>query len=200
MELDDLKKSWQQSANNIKRPQKDISEILKSRSEQPLAKLRGRFRKGIMLMPLIAAFVFMEFGHKQSFSSHFLLVYLMVFCLIMMVYFYVNYRLVSKMQSTDANLHSNLLLQTSTLKKFLKLRLFLMRSAIALFFISIEVIMYVRHGEGYESWYAHAGLFRFSVYLAIFIFFFFFTRRAINHRYRKYMQHLDLLLDEFNDH
>jgi Na+/melibiose symporter-like transporter len=199
MELDDLKKSWQQSGNNIIPPRKEISEIIKSRSEQPLARLKRRFLKGIMLMPFIAAMVFIEFSHKQSFGSRFLMAYLMVFCLVMMGYFYVNYRLVTKMQTTDTNLHSNLLLQTSTLKMLLRLRLLFMRGAIALFFISIEVIMYVRDGKGYDSWYAHSILYRLSTYLAIFIFFFFFTRLAINHRYKKYIKHLELLLKEFDD-
>jgi glucan phosphoethanolaminetransferase (alkaline phosphatase superfamily) len=199
MELDDLKKSWQLSAINMKRPQKDISEILKSRSEQPLAKLKRRFLKGIILMPLIAAFVFIEFSPKHSFGSRFLASYLIVFSLIMMAYFYVNYRLVSKMQTNDGDLHTNLLVQTGTLKRLLELRLLLMRFAIAFFFVSIEVIMYARDGHGYESWYAHAAIFRLSVYLAIFVIFFFFTRRAMNHRYRKYIQHLELLLKEFHD-
>jgi glucan phosphoethanolaminetransferase (alkaline phosphatase superfamily) len=199
MELDDLKKSWQQFDKDVTAPGRDISQILKSSSDQPLAKLKRRFRKGIILMPLIAAIVYIEFSHKHSFGSQFLVYYLVSFSLIMMVYFYVNYRLVSKMQKAEGDLHSTLVLQTKTLKRLIEMRLILMRSAIALFFISLELIMYARQGEGYNNWYANPFPFRLVVYFAVFIFFFFFTRLAINHRYKKHIEHLQHLLNEFDD-
>jgi len=199
MELDDLKKTWQQSNENIKAPQKDIRELIQSRSEQPLAKLKRRFRKGILLMPVIAAIVVIEFSRKQDFASRFLVWYLLCFCLIMMLYFYVNYRLVNRTQLSEGDVYSNLVIQTKMLTQLLQLRLLLMRGAIALFFLLLEVLMYLRHGKGYESWQAHSIFFRLAVYVVTFIFFFFFTRLAINHRYRKNIQYLQLLVKELEE-
>ena len=83
MELDELKKSWQRFGEKMKAPQKDIQELIKNRSEQPLAKLKRRFRKGILLMPAIASIVIIQFSHNSDFASHVLVWYLLCFCAIM---------------------------------------------------------------------------------------------------------------------
>ena len=197
MELDELKKSWQRFGEKMKAPQKDIQELIKNRSEQPLAKLKRRFRKGILLMPAIASIVIIQFSHNSDFASHVLVWYLLCFCAIMLVYFYVNYRLVSKMESNESDVHSNLLRQTKLLTQLLQFRLLLMRGAVALFFALVELMMYFRHGGGYESWHERPVIYRLLVYVGTFIFFFFFTRIAMNHRYRKNIRHLQDLVKAF---
>ena len=197
MELDELKKSWQRFGEKMKAPQKDIQELIKNRSEQPLAKLKRRFRKGILLMPAIASIVIIQFSHNSDFASHVLVWYLLCFCAIMLVYFYVNYRLVSKMESNESDVHSNLLRQTKLLTQLLQFRLLLMRGAVALFFALVELMMYFRHGGGYESWHERPVIYRLLVYVGTFIFFFFFTRIAMNHRYRKNIRHLLDLVKAF---
>ena len=197
MELDELKKSWQRFGEKMKAPQKDIQELIKNRSEQPLAKLKRRFRKGMLLMPAIASIVIIQFSHKSDFASHVLVRYLLCFCAIMLVYFYVNYRLVSKMESNESDVHSNLLRQTKLLTQLLQFRLLLMRGAVVLFFALVELMMYFRHGDGYESWHARPVIYRLIVYAGTFIFFFFFTRIAMNHRYRKNIRHLQDLVKAF---
>ena len=197
MELDELKKSWQRFGEKMKAPQKDIQELIKNRSEQPLAKLKRRFRKGMLLMPAIASIVIIQFSHKSDFASHVLVRYLLCFCAIMLVYFYVNYRLVSKMESNESDVHSNLLRQTKLLTQLLQFRLLLMRGAVALFFALVELMMYFRHGGGYESWHERPVIYRLLVYVGTFIFFFFFTRIAMNHRYRKNIRHLQDLVKAF---
>ena len=197
MELDELKKSWQRFGEKMKAPQKDIQELIKNRSEQPLAKLKRRFRKGMLLMPAIASIVIIQFSHNNDFASHVLVWYLLCFCAIMLVYFYVNYRLVSKMESNESDVHSNLLRQTKLLTQLLQFRLLLMRGAVALFFALVELMMYFRHGGGYESWHARPVIYRLLVYVGTFIFFFFFTRIAMNHRYRKNIRHLQDLVKAF---
>jgi hypothetical protein len=196
MELDDLKKSWQQSNATMKVPQKDIRELLQSRSEQPLAKLKRRFRKGMLLMPVIAAIMLSEFSGKKDLASHFLVWYLLCFCAVMMVYFYVNYRLVDKRQVAGGDVRSNLIHQTKMLTTFLNLRLLVMRGAIAFFFLLVEAFMYFRHGEGFQSWHARSILLRLAVYAGTFLFFFLFTRLVINHRYGRDITHLQELCKE----
>ena len=199
MELDDLKKSWQKTSETIDLGNADIRKIIRNRSEQPLAKLKRRFRKGMLLMPAVAGIMTVEFYQKKSFAVHFAYVYLLCFCAIMMLYFYVNYRLVSNMYSIEGDVRSNLVMQTKTLTRFLRLRLLLMRGALALFFILLEVLMYFGHGHDYESWQAHGLLIRASAYVLLFTVFFFFSRVAINHRYRKNIRHLEFLIKELEE-
>lgn len=197
MELDELKKNWQQYGEKIHLPQKDIQDLIKIRSEQPLEKLKRRFHKAMLLMPLVASIVIIEFSRKKDFASQFLVGYLLSFCTIMLVYFYVNYRLVSKMQLNEGDVHSNLVRQTKMLTRLLQLRLLLMRGALILFMVLAELMMYFRQGKGYESWQAHSVIYRLTMYGIVFIFFFFFTRIAINRRYRKHIQRLETLIKEF---
>lgn len=198
MELDDLKKSWRQSGEQIKAPQKDIRQLIQAGSDHPLVKLKRRFRKGMLLMPAIAAIIAIEFSHKKDFESHFASWYLLSFCAIMMVYFFVNYRLVSKMLENAGNVHANLVHQTKTLSQFLKIRLILMRGAVALFFVLHEVLKYLYSDEGH-AWQASDLFRRLPTYLFVFILFFFFTRIAMNHRYRKNIQQLQQLVKEMEE-
>ena len=196
MELENLKKSWQQSGENIRPPQKNISELIKRGSEQPLERLRRRFRKGMLLMPAVASIVIIQFGRKKDFASEFLVWYLLAFSAIMLVYFYINYRLVTRMQLNEGDVHSNLLRQTKLLTRLLTLRLLLMRGAMILFCMLSEALIYFRHGKGFESWQAHSLAYRVAIYSVIFVFFFFFTRIAINHRYRKNIERLQSLIKQ----
>ena len=196
MELEDLKKSWQVFGENIAPPKKEIAELIRSGSEQPLEKLKARFRKGMLLMPLVAAVVIIQFSHKKDFASQFLVWYLVCFSAVMLVYFSVNYRLVTKMQSNEGDVLSNLVRQTKLLTRLLQLRLLLMRGAMILFCVLSELLIYFRNGKGFESWQAHSITYRLSVYTLIFVLFFFFTRIAINHRYRKNILRLQSLIKE----
>lgn len=73
-----------------------------------------------------------------------------------------------------------------------------MRGAVALFFVLNELLKYLYHADG-QVWQAQDFFRRLPVYLAVFIFFFFFTRFAMNHRYRKNIQQLQRLVKEMEE-
>jgi hypothetical protein len=150
----------------------------------------------MLLMPFVAAIVLIQFSDKKDFAAQFLVWYLLSFSSVMLVYFYVNYRLVSNMQLNEGDVRSHLIQQTKSLSRLLQLRLLLMRGAMVLFFALSELLMYLRHGKGYESWQAHSLQFRLALYVIVFVFFFFFTRIAINHRYKNNIQRLQALIKE----
>lgn len=193
MELDDLKQSWQKATERAERPNRDVQEMLQNRSEGPVAQLKRRFRKGLLLMPALVGISFFEL-HADNTISWLVRGYLLVFCFLMLIYFYLSYRLVSKMQNMHETVKANLQRQVELLKTGLKWRLLITRSMFLLYAILLEVFMYVRPNDGLSNWRAHSLPFRLCAYAGAFIAGYLISKYATNHRYKKQITYLEQLV------
>jgi hypothetical protein len=194
MELDDLKKSWQQSNQHAHLPDKDIRELIQNKTKGPVAQLKHRFRRGMLLIIVVAAYVVIEsngfYGSKQ-----FLLWYLLSFCAFILVYFYYNYRLLSQMQATEESVKTNLQRQVRLLKKGLKWRLLVTRSMVALYAMTLEIIMHLHPGS-FPNWQGKSWVFRLAVYLGVFVLIFAISKWGTDRRYKKHIRYLEELAEQ----
>jgi hypothetical protein len=194
MELDDLKTGWQLEKGGT--GNRDILQMIRSRSEGPAARLRRRFRKGMLILPVLAVVSAREFFGRHGAIFEALSWYLMGFCLLLFVYFFLNYRLLGQMQSVEGDVRNHLKRQVRLLRKGLYWRLLLTRSMFVSMFLLLELLMYLKKDAGFESWEGRPLLFRLAVYAGVFAFLYFFTKKATNHRYKKHFEDLDQLVHE----
>lgn len=191
MELDDLKKSWQQSNEKVTLPDKDIRELIRNKTTGPVAQLKRRFRRGMLLIVFIAAYIVIE-SNGYSGSKQFLQGYLLSFCAFILVYFYFNYRLLSQMQATEESVKTNLQRQVRLLKNGLKWRLLVTRTMVALYAVMLEVMMHLHPGN-FPKWQAQSLGVRLAVYLGVFVLIFAISRWGTDLRYKKHIRYLEEL-------
>ena len=196
MELDDLKQNWAKSNETIKYRHRDVLEIIQGRSEGPAAKLKRRFRKGMIALPLIASIAITKLSKKSGFIYEVFTWYLIGFCLLIMIYFYLNYRLISRMQTMEGDVKTHLQRQVRLLRQGLKWRLLITRSLLLVFFLLLEFFMYQKQDMGIDDWSHQSLALRLSVYAGVFLFFYFLTKWATDHRYKKHIRHLEMLTEQ----
>src|SRR6185369_1423187 len=108
MELDDLKQSWKET--NIKTYKNtDIMDLMKHKSYGPIAALKREFRKQIVVMALLPLFLLITtIDDISKIYTNVLFWSYVAFCLGMIIFASVNYRIVEKMGMMDAKVISNL--------------------------------------------------------------------------------------------
>jgi hypothetical protein len=75
-------------------------------------------------------------------------------------------------------------------------RLLLTRTLFAFLFLLLELFMYLKKDEGFESWAGRPLLLRLAVYAGVFAILYYFTKKTMNHRYKKHIEDLDQLVHE----
>jgi hypothetical protein len=198
MELDELKDRWMKSNEKMEVPVRDILNLIQNETDGPVARLKKRFRKGMILIPFIGFLAISKLVNKHDFIYEAIAWFVVAFCVVIMTYFYINYRLVSKMQSMEADVKTNLLKQVSFLEQGLKWRLRIMRGFVVLFIIMLEWLMYFYPDQNFDSWHGKAVWIRILVYAGWFIFFFFLTKFATDHRYKRHIKRLRGLVEEIS--
>jgi Na+/melibiose symporter-like transporter len=194
MELDDLKRGWQLEKGGAGK--RDILQMIRSRSEGPAARLRRRFRIGMLILPLLAVASAREFFGRHGVVFEALTWYLIGFCLLLFIYFFLNYRLLGQMQVSEGDVRNHLTRQVQLLRKGLYWRLLITRSMFASMFLLLELLMYLKKDAGFESWEGRPLLLRLAVYAGGFAFLYYFTKKTTNHRYKKHFEDLDQLVRE----
>jgi hypothetical protein len=195
MELDELKQSWQKATEKMELPNRDVLELIQHRSEGPVAQLKRRFRKGMILILLVTGFSLIEL-HGKSDLSEIMKWYLAGFCGMILIYFYLSYRLVSKMQEMQETVKANLQRQVHLLKTGLKWRLIVTRSMFVLYMVFLEAYMYLRPKDGLTQWRALPTGERLVIYAGIFLFMYLLTKYATTHRYKRHIEHLERLTEQ----
>src|SRR5438874_13367205 len=99
MELDDLKKDW----NNIpinKNKNKEIMEIIHLKSYGPVAALKREFRKQMLVMLILPVFLLVtNFDDISKALTSVLFWSYVVFCIGVVVFAYRNYQIARKMEA-----------------------------------------------------------------------------------------------------
>src|SRR5439155_7657091 len=104
------------SNENISSNYRDIMDMIQNSSDGPVARLKKRFRKGMIIIPMIAAFTLNMLLKKPDFMHIVIASYIGAFCIIMMIYFFIGYRQMSAMQIINDDVKSALLRQVGVLQ------------------------------------------------------------------------------------
>lgn len=194
MELDELKKGWRTSVERIQTPSRDIQSFINNEGGSPVKQLRNRFRRGMILVPVIIAIALSRFSHHHGLAFTLFFSFLLVFALSMTGYFYYNYKLLGKAQPMNVTVKEHLQKQVSMLEKGVRFRLIFTRSMAVLFIVLVEILMY--GGEELRGWNSESLITRLAVYAAVFAVFYAGTHLAVTHRYGKHIRHLRELVNE----
>lgn len=194
MELDELKQSWKQSAEKMQGSDSHIQSVIANKDRGPVAELKARFRKGMILIPLIMAIALMKLPKHHGLAFDLFFSLLSTVAILMTAYFYFNYKLVSSMQAMDGTVKDNLQKQVRILEKGVRFRLLFTRTMLLVFIVLLELLSY--QGKEMEGWYSQALVVRLMVYAFVFAGFYLLTHLVVKNRYSKYISHLRELVDE----
>jgi hypothetical protein len=196
MELDDLKQTWQQS-QSIKPSNTNIMELIQQKSYGPLAALKKAFRKHILLMIVLPAYVIItntdDLNH--ALKSVMLWAYI-AFFLSVIVFTYYNYRMVSKMESMDHLVKANLEQQVNLLQTRMKWKKNGLTIALLFFILLAEIVPYFQHYRMSDKWLTVAPAIRFLSYASFFIFQHFISTWVNERRYGRHLRYLKELVNE----
>lgn len=140
--------------------------------------------------------VIINLSPQHDIFSDALFWFYLIFCLLMTLYFYYNYRLINKMQCMDCLVKSNLEKQTEILENGLKWRLVFTRAAFIIFLVLLEVLMYYHQEPSLEKWYSQPLIIRIPVYAVLITAVYFMTKFVFRHKYGKYIQNLKKLVQQ----
>jgi hypothetical protein len=199
MELDDLKKSWNeqriQTNKNI-----NIMELIQHKSYGPVAALKRGFKKQMRIMILMPLFIFITNSmNAEGLLKSILFWSYVVFCLLAVVFFYFNYRIAARMETMEGDVKANLERQTLLLEKRLRWKLIALPIATLFFVLLIEVLPYVQHYRMLNKWHNLSPFIRFGAYALMLLFQYVVSRRVSEIRSGVHLRRLKELVKEMQD-
>jgi hypothetical protein len=196
MELDDLKQTWQES--QLTKPSNtNIMELIQHKSYGPLAALKKAFRKQILLMIILPAYVVLTNTDDvdHALKSVMLWAYI-AFVLGVIVFTYYNYRIVSKMESMDNLVKTNLEQQVNLLQTRMKWKKTGLMIALLFFILLAETVPYFQHYRMLDKWHSVAPGIRFLSYVSFLILQSFISTWVNERRYGRHLRYLKELANE----
>jgi hypothetical protein len=195
MELDDLKKTWQQTP--VKNLNTDIMEILQHKSYGPVAALKRTYRKQIIFMFLLP-FILLATNADNVHGVLTSIIYwsYVAFCISIIAFAYYNYRIVSKMEGMDAMVKTNLEQQIQVLEKRTDWQIVGLRGVMLFFIVLVEVVPYLQHYRTLDKWHSLPIAVRFGTYAALIIMQYFLNKRIQQRKVGRHLAYLKELVKE----
>jgi len=196
MELDDLKKTWQQTPIT-KNKNLDIMEIIQQKSYGPLAALKRTFRKQMLFM-LFIPFVLVATNSQDIHGvlTSILFWSYVAFCIGVIAFAYYNYRIVSNISNMNVVVKTNLEQQICLLEKRVDWEIIGLRGAMLFFIVLVEVVPYVQHYRMLEKWHSLPVLARFGAYAALLLLQYAVTKKIKQRRVGRHLDYLKTLVQE----
>jgi len=196
MELDDLKQTWKETSIK-KNKNTDIMDLMKHKSYGPIAALKREFRKQIIVMALLPLLLlFTTVDDMSRIFTNVLFWSYVAFCLGMVVFAWINYRIVEKMGTMDGMVRPNLEQQIDLLETRLKWKLIGLRIVLSFFMVLVEVIPHFQHYRMLDKWHSLSPLIRFGTYLAFFVMQYFLSRIVSERKFGGHIKYLKALMKE----
>ena len=196
MELDDLKQTWKETTIK-KNKNTDIMDLMKHKSYGPIAALKREFRKQITLMALLPLFLlFTTVDDMSRIFTNVLFWSYVAFCLGMVVFAWVNYRIVEKMGTMDGMVRSNLEQQIDLLETRLKWKLIGLRIILLFFMVLVEVVPYFQHYRMLDKWHSLSPFIRVGSYSALLVLQYFLSKIVSERKFGGHIKYLKLLMKE----
>ena len=196
MELDYLKKPWQQATEKSRPADTNIMELIQNKSYGPVATLKNRFKKQMIIIPLLFSFVLVQLSWHHNIYYNISFWLFLIAGIAMSGYFLYSYLLISKLQHMEHPVKANLEKQVNLLEKGYKWRLMGVRTLFVVYIILLEMLMYYKQEPSLVKWYAQPLAIRLLCYAALAIAFFFITRIVVNYKYGKHIRYLKELVQQ----
>lgn len=199
MELDDLKKTWQETE-----PQKikntNIMELIHHKSYGPIAALKKAFRRQMLVMLLIPFLLLASNSDnlEAAYSSALFWSYV-AFCIGIIIMSYNNYRTVKKMETMDGIVKANIKKQTTLLETRLSQIMIGGRIALLYFIVLLEVLPHFQHYRMLDKWHGLSPLIRYGSYAGFLVFQYFMSKRICKIKFGDHIAYLKSLVAEMHD-
>jgi hypothetical protein len=199
MELDDLKKSWNSQPNETSK-NINIMELIGHKSYGPVAALKRGFRRQMRIMILMPLFIFIINSRNGEGPVKSILFWAYVgFCIAAVVFFYINYRIASRMEVMEGAVKANLEKQTLLLEQRLRWKTIGLPIATLFFALLVEVLPYVQHYKMLNTWHNLSPFIRFGAYAFVLLFQYIVSRLVSERRFGAHLRHLKNLVKEMRD-
>ena len=197
MELDDLKQTWKQTDNIPTSQNNNIMELIHQKSNGPIALLKQAFKNQVRFIVIIALLILVtNFRSVDQPSKGIILLGYMAFCAVFAIFFYYNYRLVSKMEVMDGVLKANLEKQIDILETRLKWHINGIAVVLIFFIVLAEVLPYFQHLRMLDKWHAVSPIIRFAAYAILITYQYFRSRKSSNRKFGQHLTYLKELVKE----
>lgn len=196
MELDDLKQTWKQTS--IHTPlNTDIMELIQHKSYGPVTALKRAFTKQIKLMIILPILIFLtNLDDIPKVLTSVMFWSYIAFCLGIIVFSWLNYRIVQKMEGMDAMVKPNLEQQISVLETRLKWHVNSVRIVFIFFMVLTEVLPYFQHYRMLDKWHSLSPLIRFSTYAGLLLVQYITIRPILERKFGQHLNYLKSLVKE----
>lgn len=196
MELDELKQAWHKTESPIAENQ-NIMDIIQHKSEGPVAALKKAFKRQIILMAFIPVMLFVtNLDDIHSVLTSIIFISYVGFCIGVIVFSYLNYRIVSKMEGMDGMVRSNLEQQINILETRLRMNITGLRIALLFFVILTEIVPYYQHYRILDLWHSYHIMIRYTMYALLFLAQYYFSRKVSQRKFGDHLAYLKELVNE----
>jgi hypothetical protein len=197
MDLEELKQTWKQSENINQIQNNNIMEMIRNKSYGPLAMLKREYKKQVRVMIIIPIIIFFtNVDNVQAILTNVLFWSYIIFCIGLVVFAYLNYRLVDKMEGMDRLVKSNLEQQISILQTRLKWLRVGLRIALIFFIALTEILPYFQHARMLDKWHAVSPYIRYAAYATLLLLQYFLSRAVLQRKFGQHLSYLKELLDK----
>jgi hypothetical protein len=197
MELDDLKQTWKLTGNTKQTLKKDIMEFIQQPQYGPLAALKKEFRKQIAAMILATAFIITTtITEIADLRYNFLFWSYMAFCAGVIVFHFINYRIVLRMEVMDGDVRSNLQKQISILETRLRWKRIFLPLVALFFFALVEILPAYQHFRMLDKWHALPVMTRIASYAGFLLLQYFANKWVTWKKFGSHLEYLKKLIKE----
>lgn len=199
MELDELKNKWQQ-VNEGSNPNKfDLKNIFnRNKGRTPLESLKRNFRKRIVAFMLVFVLFLYTFREKDLFNNVFFLWYLVV-AIFLSIFFFINYRLVQKIEHSDSSLKDHIKAQVNSLETRMRWYRVFTRIAIIFFIVLLEAVPLFSNERMVQKWHAVPVAIRIGSYALLLSFQHFAGKLIARRRYGQHLERMKQILSSTDE-
>lgn len=196
MELDDLKKIWNETPIPNKTNPK-IMDFIQHKSYGPLAQLKRTYRKQIVLMTVVPLLLLASnLNNVDKTLTSVLFWFYVAFCIGMAFFARYNYRIVERMQTMDLMVKTNLEQQVELLQKRAQLEILTLRFVTIFFILLLEVLPYFQDYSMLNKWHSLSPFIRFGAYIGLLLLQYVMNRRVKEYKVGRHLTYLKQLAKE----
>jgi hypothetical protein len=197
MELDDLKRQWQQAGKIQKTENKNIMNMIQHKNYGPVAALKRSFRKQMVVMTVVPiAVIGTNLDHIEKTLTSALFWCYIVFCIGVIVFAGLNYTIVKRMEGMDGMVKSNLEQQIFILETRLRQNIIGIRVALLFFIVLTEVLPYFQHFSMLNKWHSLSPFIRFGAYAALVMLQYFISQKVSGQKFGRHIAYLKELVQQ----
>jgi hypothetical protein len=196
MELDELKKMWNQTPIQNK-PIINIMELIQHKSYGPLASLKRTYRKQIRVMAVLPLLLMLiNLNDIDKVLTSILFWSYVVFCIAIVLFARYNYRIVKSMQTMDTVVKVNLEQQIALLEKRANMEIWGLRAVLLFFVLLLEIVPYLQHYRMLDKWHSLSPFIRFAAYNGLLLLQYVLNKRLKERKVGRHLRYLKELVGQ----